>query len=668
MQSYGPVAVLFIIMNLFTRQQWHSRSDNKFKIRLHEINLLFLLLFFFLLLLLFFFFFFLFFFLSVVIVIISVIIVIIVIIIKVNLVCISLFWRRIRFPAGFDKGTEFDLLLDNLGRLCLEGGHVVTRICHVSSRTLGSHHRGREVNACVVRRSDRTLDSQHLAIRVFIAMFEFEVFPCFPEAFFDPGIAHLRGMCVNRPRAVDFAEFAFKRCKLHAHGACVLIRQCLNRLAVQITRVRHTKRGRHAGNVQFPHGIALVPRHGLGRAFIHLHRMACQSVLLLKRRIQQIDPFGKLFGHPLQRLFKELAGAFDLGPTVALDKLDEIDIPDLKHDGPFEQRDATFVGRKRLFKVPVFLQEGAKVENDLGIGNAEFQNAVVDCTARLKRAQTLLQIGIQRPQLERLVYTILDGQTTVVEPSAHTKALRHSSRLLHQEQCPLVVLVSNLHFRVVRPHGDQIFDFLKGHLHCAVEDGTGVGNTATVLIHPSKRGPQRMWLAHRLLGVDRLHGFVVALDHFDGGRLEQRNALVPLVDVVRVLSQHDAAEQERTAFHQHLIARHPHLRIHLRFLVKFICRLQCHFQRAFFELRICIEHLTEIAYCHHRADSLLVHIPCLFKVALSDVVVCQCVPQRAQHVRESAQSSSNDGVYAQALDCTRVFTDEHTKPLPQFMV
>lgn len=124
-------------------------------------------------------------------------------------------------------------------------------------------------------------------------------------------------------------------------------------------------------------------------------------------------------------------------------------------------------------------------------------------------------------------------------------------------------LVADFHFGILRPHGNQILDFLKGDLDGAVEDRAGVSNTAAILVHTSKSRPERVGLAHSLLGVHRLHGFVVALDHLDGGGFEQRHALVPLVDVVRVLAQHDAAQEERTSFHQRLIPCHPHLRVHL---------------------------------------------------------------------------------------------------------
>ena len=63
----------------------------------------------------------------------------------------------------------------------------------------------------------------------------------------------------------------------------------------------------------------------------------------LERSVQEVDPLRKLWRHMLQALLKELARAFDLGAPIPLDKLDEVDIPDLIHDGPLEQRDTTLV-------------------------------------------------------------------------------------------------------------------------------------------------------------------------------------------------------------------------------------------------------------------------------------------------------------------------------------
>lgn len=49
------------------------------------------------------------------------------------------------------------------------------------------------------------------------------------------------------------------------------------------------------------------------------------------------------------------------------------------------------------------LQEEGIVEDDLGRGNAQVQDAVVDCARGLQSAQRLLQVAVERPQLQAAV-------------------------------------------------------------------------------------------------------------------------------------------------------------------------------------------------------------------------------------------------------------------------
>lgn len=65
----------------------------------------------------------------------------------------------------------------------------------------------------------------------------------------------------------------------------------------------------------------------------------------------------------------------------------------------------------------VHLQEEGVVEDDLGRGDAEVKDAVVDGARGFQRSQRLLQITVHRPQL----------QTAVQPPLHRALALRFSS-------------------------------------------------------------------------------------------------------------------------------------------------------------------------------------------------------------------------------------------------
>lgn len=70
----------------------------------------------------------------------------------------------------------------------------------------------------------------------------------------------------------------------------------------------------------------------------------------------------------------------------------------------------------------VHLQEEGIVQDDLGCGDAEVKDAVIDCARGFQRAQRLLQIAVHCPQLQ-----------AAVQPPLHwALALRFSS-LRNQE-------------------------------------------------------------------------------------------------------------------------------------------------------------------------------------------------------------------------------------------
>ena len=127
--------------------------------------------------------------------------------------------------------------------------------------------------------------------------------------------------------------------------------------------------------------------------------MACQAVLLLKLGVQKKYGPGKFRRDVFGGLLKELTRPFQLGALVVVNELGlgrrpgvemqrwcesgkarlkteslshfttpwlyQIGVPELKHNGPSEEANATLVRCKRLFVVFVFLQEHGKIDDDL---------------------------------------------------------------------------------------------------------------------------------------------------------------------------------------------------------------------------------------------------------------------------------------------------------------
>lgn len=87
----------------------------------------------------------------------------------------------------------------------------------LSRRLLGRHLRGQVRRFGVELCLHAPLDAQHLAERVFRARLDFEAVPFGPEGGVDPWVAELRGVRVDRTRAVDFAQFALHGCESQTH-------------------------------------------------------------------------------------------------------------------------------------------------------------------------------------------------------------------------------------------------------------------------------------------------------------------------------------------------------------------------------------------------------------------------------------------------------------------
>jgi hypothetical protein len=87
---------------------------------------------------------------------------------------------------------------------------------------------------------------------------------------------------------------------------------------------------------------------------------------------------------------------------VSLDKLGQVDVPDLERDWEMEQLDTPLVDLETLLKVLVLLEESSIVDNDLSICDLELHDLVVDCLGRLDGADRLLEVAVEGPDLERL--------------------------------------------------------------------------------------------------------------------------------------------------------------------------------------------------------------------------------------------------------------------------
>lgn len=114
--------------------------------------------------------------------------------------------------------------------------------------------------------------------------------------------------------------------------------------------------------------------------------------------------------------------------NIALNEFGEVDVPDLESDGEGEELDASLVDLEGLLEILVLLQEGRVVDDDLrsshasarrrdatgegttdlSIGDAELEDAVVDVLGRLHRADRLLEIDVEGPELDRLEQSLLD--------------------------------------------------------------------------------------------------------------------------------------------------------------------------------------------------------------------------------------------------------------------
>jgi hypothetical protein len=147
-------------------------------------------------------------------------------------------------------------------------------------------------------------------------------------------------------------------------------------------------------------------------------------MLLFEFPIHQKQRLAELFRTVLQSLLKKISRSLQLLPSlhmvstaprkytsthVSLDKLGQVDVPDLESDWEMEQLDTPLVDLETLLKVLVLLEESSIVDDDLSICDLELHDLVVDCLGRLDGADRLLEVAVEGPDLERLEQSLLRG-------------------------------------------------------------------------------------------------------------------------------------------------------------------------------------------------------------------------------------------------------------------
>mmetsp|Transcript_10728 Transcript_10728/g.26437 ORF Transcript_10728/g.26437 Transcript_10728/m.26437 type:complete len:340 (-) Transcript_10728:841-1860(-) len=339
-------------------------------------------------------------------------------------------------------------------------------------------------------------------------------------------------------------------------------------------------------------------------------------------------------------MLKQVARALQLAPAVPLHKVLQVRGPDVAHMRELEQRHAALVHLERLLPELVLLQEGGVVEDDLRRGDAQLQHAVVHGLRRLQRAQALLQVGVEGPELEGAVQPRLHRQRALL---LHRHAARPVRGLRggapHEVQRAPVVLVAQLHLGPLAPHLRQVIHVLVLDTDSLLKDDARVGHVAVALVELGKRAPQAVRLAQRLVNVHRLDRLCVREDLLGGVALKQLDALVPLRHVVRVLAQHHAGQQLGAARHEVLEPRQPQVNVVAVVLEQKVApvtllllsrlvfvvaqRLHLGGEQRLLKLGERVKDEREVVHGDDAGHALLVHVARLLKHATPDVVVGQ---------------------------------------------
>lgn len=232
--------------------------------------------------------------------------------------------------------------------------------------------------------------------------------------------------------------------------------------------------------------------------------------LIIANRVKKNDAtFGKLARAMLETLLEKISCPLQLGPSIPLEELCQVGVPDVVNIRPLEQRDALLIGTERLLVVLVLFEEHAIVDDDLGRCDFQIQDSVVNRLARLEGAKALLQVGKHGPNLKRLVQPVLYGFRVIVVSDFSRRWHRGS---VHQFQGSVVVVVLQFHLGPRTPHRGQVVHFQVCYQNALLKYNSRILELSIGVVELGKCNPQRVEFANCLLRVNSLHGLCVSVD------------------------------------------------------------------------------------------------------------------------------------------------------------
>ena len=159
-------------------------------------------------------------------------------------------------------------------------------------------------------------------------------------------------------------------------------------------------------------------------------------------------------------LSEELPRALGLAPAVPRHEPLEVGVPDGLAVRVAEQIGARLARRERVLEVAALLEERGVVDHHLRRRGARGHGALVGGARRRQRAQALLQVDVEAPQLCGLVKLQL-GRLVVAGGGGGGGSQLHLGRglrggLSHQGDGLVKALVPELHLRPLAPNGGQV--------------------------------------------------------------------------------------------------------------------------------------------------------------------------------------------------------------------
>ncbi|BAS73758.1 Os01g0686650 [Oryza sativa Japonica Group] len=185
-------------------------------------------------------------------------------------------------------------------------------------------------------------------------------------------------------------------------------------------------------------------------------------------------------------LSEEFPRALGLAPAVPRHEPLEVGVPDGLAVRVAEQIGARLVRRERVLEVAALLEERGVVDHHLRRRGARGHGALVGGARRRQRAQALLQVDVEAPQLCGLVKLQL-GRLVVAGGGGGGSQL-HLGRglrggLSHQGDGLVKALVPELHLRPLAPHGGQVVGRSVARLRGLREHLVGAVQVAVRLVH-----------------------------------------------------------------------------------------------------------------------------------------------------------------------------------------